>query len=159
MPQLREVLPRIAVEFERARRYERTVTVAVFTLDPGVASVPAGTGGNGLNGAAALGGRSLAVVLASVVRQAMREIDLVTCDPAARCCVVVMPEIGLDEWRRSMTRMRQLCAARLGCPVRADIAVFPQDGWVFLDLVDAAQRHALADKPQPLGEAASNPAL
>jgi len=127
---LREALPRIAAEFERARRYERSVTVVVFTRP-----ASGGTnGGNGHHAPTASDVRSLAGVLAS----ATREIDLVICD--TQCCVVIMPEIGTEDGRRAVRRMRELCARRLGAPVGAGIAAFPQDGWMFLDLVDVARR-------------------
>jgi len=120
------------VEFERARRYERSVTVAVFTG-------PAARAGNGANGHHAPGAvdpRSLAGVLAS----ATREVDLVTCH--AHSCVVVLPEIGPEEGIRAVRRMREVCAGRLSAPIAAGIAVFPEDGWLFLDLVDVALRNA-----------------
>ncbi len=128
---LREALPRISAEFERARRYERSVTVVVFAR-------PASGGTNGGNGhqASAADARSLAGVLAS----ATREIDLVICE--TQCCVVMMPEIGTEDGRRAVRRMRELCAHRLETPVAAGIAVFPEDGWLFLDLVDVARREA-----------------
>lgn len=127
VPELEGALPRIAAEFERARRYERTVTVAVFTLD-------------------AADHASSTVHLCPVVREAVREIDLVVCDPVARRCVVVMPEIGAEEGRRAVGRMRELCTRQLRCPVRGDLAVFPRDGWMFPDLVEAAQKQVVTDE-------------
>lgn len=124
VPDLHGALPRIAAEFERARRYERTVTVAVFTLDPADHA-------------------SSTAHLCPVVREAVREIDLVVCDPVARRCVVVMPEIGAEEGRRAVSRMRELCAKQLRCPVQGDLAVFPRDGWMFPDLVEAAQKQVV----------------
>mgnify|MGYP003586622141 CR=1 FL=1 len=128
VPELQGALPRIAAEFERARRYERTVTVAVFTLD-------------------ATDHASSTEHLCPVVREAVRETDLVVCDPVARRCVVVMPEIGAEEGRRAVGRMRELCAKQLRCPVRGDLAVFPRDGWMFPDLVEAAQKQVVTDEP------------
>ena len=77
-----------------------------------------------------------------VVREAMRETDPVVCDPATRRCAVVMPELGPEEGHRAVARMRDLCASRLECPVRGDLAVFPRDGWVFPDLVEVAEKQA-----------------
>ncbi|HSK10996.1 MAG TPA: hypothetical protein VK911_15545, partial [Vicinamibacterales bacterium] len=129
-----QALPQISAEFERARRYERTLTVAVFTGS----AEPKGGSNGGKRGRSPGDDRALGGVLAS----AIREIDLVTCHPAAGCCVVMMPEIGPEEGRRAVGRMRELCARRLNQPISTGIAVFPQDGWLFLDLVDLAQRHA-----------------
>jgi hypothetical protein len=55
--------------------------------------------------------------------------------------------------------MRQLCTARLSCAIRADIAVFPRDGWMFLDLVDLAQRQARSADERKFVVPASNPAV
>jgi len=143
---LREALPRIAAEFERARRYERSVTVVVFAR-------PASGGTNGGNGhQAPAGAGSLAGVLAS----ATREVDLVISD--TQCCVVMMPEIGTEDGRRAVRRMRELCARRLGTPVAAGIAVFPEDGWLFLDLVEVARRQArTADDDRAVADAERPP--
>lgn len=139
VPALRQALPQISAEFARACRYERTVTIVVFSVAHADPDASSATGGNGRN--ASTGGPDC---LAGVLASAMREMDLVTCDPAARCCVVVMPEIGAEEGRRAVSRMSGLCSGRLGRPIEAGIAVFPQDGWSFLDLVDVALRQARA---------------
>jgi hypothetical protein len=131
VPQLRDLLPRIATEFERARRYERTVTVAVF--------LAAGEG-DGLSTGQA-GTAPAAHSLGHILSGAIRAIDLVARHPLG-FCVVVMPEIGSEEGRRAVSRMRALCASRLGLPIDAGIAGFPHDAWLFLDLVDMACRHA-----------------
>jgi hypothetical protein len=159
VPQLREALPLITAEFERARRYERTVTIAVFAVAPNGTGSASSAPENGRNGAAPGDDRLLPAVLASVVRQAMRETDLVACDAAGRRCIVVMPEIGAEEGRQAVSRMRQLCTARLSCAIRADIAVFPRDGWMFLDLVDLAQRQARSADERKFVVPASNPAV
>jgi len=134
-PQLRRAWPDISAEFERARRYERSVTVAVFAE-----SGTSRAGGHNGNGHASPpeGASQLAGVLAA----ATREIDLVTCH--ADLCVVIMPEIGAEDGPKAVRRMREVCAGRLGRPVEAGIAVFPADGWVFTDLVDLARRNAVS---------------
>jgi hypothetical protein len=129
-------LRRIAAEFERARRYERSVTVAVFSL---------ASPGKGAPDDAVPGGHASSTThLCPVVRQAVRETDLVVCDRVTRRCVVVMPEIGAEEGQRAVARMRELCAAQLQCPVRGHLAVFPRDGWVFPDLVEVAAKQGYA---------------
>lgn len=160
VPQLREVLPLITAEFERARRYERTVTIAVFSAGVDRSSDPPSVPGNGrAAGASGDDGRSLPALLASVVRHATREMDLVACDLPGRRCIVVLPEIGHEEGRRAVNRMRQLCAANLSRPIRADIAVFPRDGWLFPDLVDLAQRNAQSVEKEQFVVPASDAAM
>ncbi|HOC17499.1 MAG TPA: hypothetical protein PKK95_04475 [Vicinamibacterales bacterium] len=136
VPDTDEAIKRIAIEFERARRYERSVTVAVFSIEAPSPDAP------GASRPEPAGHASAAKHLCPVVREAMRETDLVVCDPATRRCVVVMPEIGPEEGHRAVARMRDLCASRLECPVRGDLAVFPRDGWVFPDLVEVAEKQA-----------------
>ena len=157
VPDLHGALPRIAAEFERARRYERTVTVAVFTVAPAgrQASIAAIAGDR----VAAADHESETNHLCPVVREAVRETDLVVCDPVARRCVVVMPEIGPEEGRRAVARMRELCASRLQCPVRGDLAVFPRDGWVFPDLVEVAQKQAQSAAGEALVSLRTNESL
>jgi hypothetical protein len=157
--QLRHAWPRIFAEFERARRYERSVTVAVFSSarggsnGNGGASAHDGNGDNGNGNGHHGNGHGVhredaagrvepggAGPMAAVLAAATREIDLVTCH--AGLCVVVMPEIGTEEGRKAVRRVRDLCADRLAARVEAGIAVFPQDGWVFLDLVEVARTRA-----------------
>jgi hypothetical protein len=132
-PPLREALPQISAEFRRARRYERTVAIAVLTVGPDGATA-------GRHGPAPANGRAAASVLASALRQVVRDEDIVACD--AQRCVLVMPEIGPEEGRKGVARMRQLVADRVGRPIRADIAGFPQDGWTFDDLLEVAEKRA-----------------
>lgn len=129
--QFREALPRIADEFARARRYERPLTVAVL-------SIPAEAAG----WLSTSGTEQRIRVLASVARRAMREIDLVCCDRQAGRCVIVMPEVGFDEAHKAVSRLQRAWVERFGFPLRAGIAVYPRDAWTFLDLADAADRHA-----------------
>jgi len=155
VPQLREALPLVTAEFERARRYERTLTVAVLSLN---GDGPAQSHEYGRAGAPRVDRSALPAVLASVVREAVRETDLVACDRAGRRCIVVMPEIGPEEGRRAVSRLRQLCDATLSCAVQADSAVFPGDGWTFQDLVQVAQRNSRSGEKQKFVVPASDPA-
>jgi hypothetical protein len=138
-PPLRGALPRVAAEFARARRYERPIAIAVFTVAPegGGLMLPAGAGEAGDDDARAA---SFVSALSMVARSAVREIDIVSCDANSEWCVVVMPESGQEEGERAVARMQRLCAERLGGRVRAGLALFPRDGWTFLDLVDSAKR-------------------
>jgi hypothetical protein len=41
-------------------------------------------------------------------------------------------------------RLQRLCSEALGQPIFAGTATFPRDGWMFFDLIDAAERQARA---------------
>lgn len=141
LPSLPAALPQIAAEFARARRYERPVTVAVFSV------APAQEGDHVVGTPLRPPSLAVAPVLGTVARRAMREIDIVSCDTDSGCCIVVMPEIAPEEGQRAIARLRGLCADRLGCPIFAGMAVFPLDGWTFGDLVRTA-RNGGADREQ-----------
>ncbi len=142
---LRGAFPQIAAEFARARRYERPVTVAVLAMSLGDAGLPAAC----VPPVASVPGGEQPVgpACALVVRGAVREIDIVSCDTTSGWCIVVMPEIGAEEGQRAVARMRQACTDRLGTPVLAGMAVYPRDGWTFLDLVETAKR-TTAEQPR-----------
>jgi hypothetical protein len=134
---LRGAMPRITAEFARARRYERPVTVAVFAVaDAGRRPMAR----RGRDRPAVREGQPIGPLLPVVARSAIREIDIVCCDTETGWCIVVMPEIGREEGQQAVTRMAHLCAERLGEPVLSGLAVYPEDGWILLDLVDVAKR-------------------
>jgi hypothetical protein len=139
-PPLRGALPRVAAEFARARRYERPITIAVFTVAPGHTGLLLPPVGADAAVREREGKGAFVSALAVVARSAVREIDIVSCDATSEWCVVVMPESGQEEGERAVARMQRLCAERLGGPVLAGLALFPRDGWTFLDLVDSAKR-------------------
>lgn len=144
VPELGDALPWILGEFQRARRYERTVTVAVLTVTRSSAWWQADARGE--EGSTHRRGAAIPAVLAAALRQAMRETDLVAWDPATRRCIVVMPEIGVAEGARAVERMQAVCASGVGCAFSAEVAEFPQDGWTFDELLDVAgERRRQAD--------------
>jgi|WetSurMetagenome_2_1015567.scaffolds.fasta_scaffold145168_3 hypothetical protein len=156
-PPLRGAMPRIAGEFARARRYERPVTVAVFAVAD-ARRLPMAR--RDRDRPAVREGQPMWPVLPIVARSAIREIDIVCCDADTGWCIVVMPEIGREEGQRAVARMAQLCAERLGEPVLSGLAVYPEDGWILLDLVDVAKRSIAPahERPAPDLAPATSPA-
>jgi hypothetical protein len=148
LPPLRGAMPRITAEFARARRYERPVTVAVFAVADGQRPLMAR---RGRDRPPVRAGQPIGPLLPVVARSAIREIDIVCCDTETGWCIVVMPEIGREEGQRAVARMAQLCAERLAEPVLSGLAVYPEDGWILLDLVDVAKRSIASGHERPEG--------
>jgi hypothetical protein len=159
VPTFRQSIPRITAELDRARRYQRALTFAIFSVDraadPGAtmfAAAPTGADGEWPGHAEVLppgGGVLLSVVLACLLRETMRETDIVTYASTEGRCVVVMPEVDTAEARQALGRLHDLAASRLTSPVRAGIAVFPQDGLTLEELIRRADERAQRAVPGP----------
>lgn len=152
---LRDALPRLVAELERARRYSRPFTIAVVSAelpdrrvnDQHVAI--AGVHGNGSS-------RLFSPLLGSILREALRDCDLVMYSAIEGRCLVGMPELGADEARLAVTRLHDLCTSRLTLPLRSGVAVFPEDGWTLEDLLRGAESNWVSDGspiPREEGEA------
>jgi hypothetical protein len=146
VPRFREALPGLLAELARARRYGRSLTIVLFTAD-----AADGTNASGAEPAEHAARSALnAAVLAALLRETMRDIDIVTYASALGRCVVGMPEVGRDEALLAVSRLRDLCATRLALPVRADVAVFPHDGLTLEELIRVASAKAISESPAPV---------
>jgi hypothetical protein len=155
VPTFRQALPKLSAELDRARRYRRPLAIMIMTEDrlaSAGASAMTGNGnghgngdGNGASGlrlAACLpyGSALVPAFIASVVREIVREADIVTYAATMECCVVMMPEGGKIEGRHALGRVGGLCVGRLAVPLRAGIAAFPEDGWTLEELILRAEQ-------------------
>jgi len=153
VPGFRQALPRLAAEFDRARRYQHALTIALFGEDGVLASGASTAGWNGGDGASVTRAHALPpdghglfpAVLASVLREGTRDADIVTYAAALGRCIVVMPETDRAQAHQAVNRLRELGTRRLMFPVRASIATFPEDGWTIGELI----RQAGQDGPRP----------
>lgn len=133
VPTFHRTLPRLHAELVRARRYNRPLTLALIgdarasdpdraptgsPLDPGSPLVP--------------------VVIAPVLCEVTRTIDICTYASTLAQCVVVMPEADAAQARKAMSRMAQHCMQRLQVPVTMRSATFPDDGLTLEELMRAA---------------------
>lgn len=153
VPTFRQSLPRISAELDRARRYQRVLAIALFSVDrllaPGVSTFSAAAG-NGADRSwlrhtdAALAGSDglLPVLLACLLRENMRETDIVTYASAQLRCLVAMPEVNAAQARQAVSRVHDLAASRFTSPVRAGISVFPQHGLTLEELIRCAEEGA-----------------
>ncbi len=144
----RQALPRLRAELDRARRYNRPLTMALICD----ARVPAGpqqtstlydASARRVSGAThmaplAPGSPLIPAVIASLLREMTRDVDIVTYAPTLGRCMVAMPEATEAQGRQAMTRVGEMCARRLMVPVQARLASFPRDGWTLEELVRRA---------------------
>ena len=122
-----QALPRLELEVARARRYERPLTIALIGLDD--AQAPS----------------LVTLMLAALVREALRENDIVAYAPTLALCIVGMPEARQAGARTATERVQALCLERLMLPVRTGLAEFPVAGWTLEGLIQHAEHDALRD--------------
>src|SRR5436190_1056657 len=100
VPTLRQALPALTAELERARRYDRPLVVVLVTDDRSPSSRNESGLGDGPHGetrrALPPGSPLVTAMIASVVREIVREADLVAFAAALGQCVVLMPEVTGD---------------------------------------------------------------
>ena len=153
VPTFRQHLPRMSAELDRARRYQRVLTMAVFSIERTLTSGGGDLAAPTSNSADALWAAHvepvptaadgfLPIMLACVLREAMRETDIVTYASTQSRCIVAMPEVDTEEARRAVRRLHDLATRRLTSPVRAGIAIFPHDGVTLGELLRCADERA-----------------
>lgn len=151
VPRFRDALPRMVLELERARRYGRPLSVALVGPETahghdGNGSTPVSHNGQS-DSASPTSGPLFAALLGSLLRELMRETDIVAYAAALDRCVIVMPEMGETESRLAVRRLRDQCASHLSVPIRAQVAVFPDDGFTLEELVKLAEARSHVLQP------------
>lgn len=144
----RQALPRLRAELDRARRYNRPLTLALLgdaRISPGAPQAPLLYDANARRAGTvahatplAPGSPLIPAVIASLLREMTREVDIVTYAATLGRCMVAMPEATEVQGRQAMTRVGEMCARRLMVPVQARLASFPQDGWTLEELIRRA---------------------
>ncbi len=146
------------VEIDRARRYQRALTVARFggpLRMPHLGETrrfvhtPGGRHGDrmSLDEPGTLV-RAIADVLLGTVRQC----DVVAADPDQGHCLVVMPETDDEKATQAVQRLHEACLAHVMLPLHVGVATFPRDGLTLEELV----RHA-SESPLIAVEGATAP--
>lgn len=133
IPTFRHVHVQIEAEIRRARRYERPLTLGVISMETGSASERLRQASHdGLH-------TSLDwLLMGLLLREEVRETDLVSYAAAQDLYAVLMLETREDEAALAMERLGHMAAARLGCRVRTGVAEFPRDGLTVDDLFERA---------------------
>ena len=138
LPSLHQALPKLGHEVARARRYERPFSIAlVATDDPQTPSL-------------------ITLLLAALVRETLRDSDIVSFAPGQALCLIGLPETRRAGARSAMTRLQALCLERLMMPVRVGVAEFPVAGWTLEELIKQAELDAARE---PVIEPATAPLL
>jgi sulfur carrier protein ThiS len=134
VPTFHKTLPRLRAEVDRARRYRRPLTLALI-------------GDARLRGAAwrtrrteplGPGSPLIPVLIAPVLTEMTRSIDIVTYASTLAQCVVVLPEAAGPQAADALRRMSELCTARVQVPVQARLATFPDHGVTLEELLRKA---------------------
>jgi hypothetical protein len=140
VPTLREVLPRLSTELDRARRHSRPLSVAIVGLDPVATDVSHARAGDGstVHGQTGLFPLLLAL-LAPSLREALRQTDIVSYTTIDAQSLIALPETTADGASRTITRLLQLSAIQVLCPLRIGLAAFPDNGWTLEDIIVRAE--------------------
>jgi hypothetical protein len=134
----------MTAELARARRYGRPLSIVLVAVSQ---SAAAPENALAVDPASPFG----PVVLASLLREVMREEDMVSYTAARQRCLVMMPEVDRQEAQQAVDRVTVLCAQRFSLLVRAGVAAYPLDGWTLEDLVRRAEA-AEIDRTWPEAE-------
>jgi len=128
----------VAAEFARARRYSRPLAVVLLDVE-GARRVRH----EGLDAREdrIVTDQIIAAGLGGVVGRELRRNDLLI-DHQRRGYLVVSPETGREGVVRMVERIDDAVRHELGLELRCGIAVFPEDGLTFEDLLDEADRNA-----------------
>lgn len=143
VPGFRQAVRRVNGELDRARRYQRALAVTIFAHDDSRdPSVAADDGLVEIPPLVPCDHALFPAILAALLRETTRETDIVTCTAAQPRSIVVMPETGAAEALQAVKRLRELCVARLKCPMRVGFAIFPEHGLTLEELLRYAGEDA-----------------
>jgi hypothetical protein len=157
IPAFRKSLPEFAREFARARRHQRPLAVAVLCLGSDqlaeqMASLIGEPGNGSVTSRMQLLGHTTQLVsfaLGSILRDVLRESDIVTYGAADDRYVVLLTDSNESQAQQVVQRLNELFYKRMSARLRAGIAVFPTDGLTLEELVSSAQA---ACHPRPIGD-------
>lgn len=133
----------LQMELERARRYERGLSIVVFAIER------SGSAGNGSNGDGAahhsvkvVGGppQVVALLAAAGLRNMLRQSDVLCYQPTENRFVLALAESDAEQAKKALVRIRETFRERLELRVRAGISRFPDDALTLADLIDVAVR-------------------
>jgi len=133
----------LSLELARMRRYERSLAVMVLHLDSQPASQQQEKRRALQNGAFAYWH------VAAMLRDLLRNSDIVTSDPSAERFVILLPEANRNQALLAAHRLQTPILATAQMRVRLGVAEFPGDGLIIEELVRAAEEEcAKPDKAE-----------
>lgn len=152
IPTYRQAMPRFALELRRSRRYQHPLTVLVIGPEPTGLS-PNGGGANDQKKAWEPETGSLWLFLGSLLRDAIRETDVLAQAALDGVYAVMLTDSGPEEATQAARRFDDSFHERTGARLRIGLATFPDDGLTFPDLYghasDARDRSPVAPDPEP----------
>lgn len=128
-------------ELERARRYERGLSVSVLTVEPSDAVV---NGTLDPDGTARVFTKAsgppqvVALLAAAGLRDMLRQSDVLCYQPTENRFVLALAESDAEEAEKALVRIRGIFRERLGLDVQAGISRFPDDALTLAGLMDSA---------------------
>lgn len=151
VPTLRQSIPRLSLELERARRHARPLSLAILSVllvpTDGVRDPqPEGSGDReafqdpSSSGSAALH-PLMSALLAPSLRDVLRQVDVVTYTPSEAQVLVLLPETTAIGARQAMQRVQRQPSIQILSPLRIGIAVFPEDGRTLEDILARADEN------------------
>jgi hypothetical protein len=144
IPPYRSSQPALRKEIARVRRYQHSLAVVVVclresTLNENGKLTKAVIGDNG---AGANTNHSLSQVefllCGNILRDALREVDLIAYDGANNQFVILLPESNKVEAERAVQRLNKIIGKRISSQLAYGISEFPDEGLIVEDLVEKA---------------------
>ena len=143
VPTFRESLPRLGLELRRARRYERSV--AALAIAPELRARVRSNGGGPEPVIPSIHDAAVSTyltffVFGSLLRETLRETDVLAYAPEQQYYAVLLPESSEADARGAVTRITQIVKERMEIGLRAGVSEFPRHGLTVEDLFAEARR-------------------
>jgi hypothetical protein len=148
VPTLRQSIPRLSLELERARRHARPLSVAVLSvlLVPGdttpAPSVEAHDQPQHFHVDPTWRSGTLyplmSALLAPSLREVLRQVDVVTYTRSEAQVLVMLPETTSVGGRQALQRVQRLPSIQILSPLRIGVATFPDDGCTLEEILARA---------------------
>lgn len=132
----------LQMELERARRYNRGLSIVVLSIEcPGAAGSGANGPGEARHSVRVAGPPRMVEILAAAgLRNILRQSDVMCYQPTENRFVVALAESDAEQAEKALIRIRETFRERLELRVRAGICRFPNDALTLADLIDTAVR-------------------
>lgn len=148
VPSLRQAMPDLRLELSRARRYERPLSVLLFTALEEAHNGPAPERQEGSlpSELAILLKREMpqltSLLVGALLRDLIRQTDHLAYATTEDQLVIALPETDRDRAHQLLRRIGPEMRARVNMTFEAGVAVFPGDGFTLRDLMEQANHRS-----------------
>lgn len=128
-------------ELERARRYERGLSVSVLTVEPlDAVEGEKLDGDRDVRASAKASGppQVVALLAAAGLRDMLRQSDVLCYQPTENRFVLALAESDAEASEKALVRISGIFRERLGLDIQAGISRFPDDALTLAGLIDSA---------------------